>query len=88
MVDEIRIVEKAMGKVTYRLTPKQLKSREFSRSLFVVSDVYKGELFTKNNVRSIRPGFGMHTMYYESILGKKAKIDIVKGTPLSWDLIE
>ena len=88
MVEEIRIVEKALGKVTYELTEQQMRSREDGRSLFVVKDVKAGEAFTEENVRSIRPNFGLHTMYYEEILGKKAKTDIVKGTPLAWNLIE
>lgn len=88
MVDEIRIVEKALGKVTYELTEQQIRSREDGRSLFVVKDVKEGEIFTEDNVRSIRPNFGLHTMYYEDILGKKAKKDIAKGTPLAWDLID
>ncbi len=88
MVDEIRIVEKALGKVTYELTEQQVRSREDGRSLFVVKDVKEGEIFTEDNVRSIRPNFGLHTMYYEDILGKKAKKDISKGTPLAWNLIE
>lgn len=87
MVDEIRIVEKAVGKVTYELTEKQKRSREDSRSLFVVKDVKAGETFTEENVRSIRPAFGMHPMYYEEVLGQKAKTDIAKGTPLDWKLI-
>lgn len=88
MVDEIRIVEKALGKVTYELTEQQVRSREDGRSLFVVKDVKEGEIFTEDNVRSIRPNFGLHTMYYEEILGKKAKKDIAKGIPLAWDLID
>ena len=88
MVDEIRIVEKALGKVTYELTEQQVRSREDGRSLFVVKDVKEGEIFTEDNVRSIRPNFGLHTMYYEDILGKRAKKDITKGTPLAWSQIE
>lgn len=88
MVDEIRIAEKAVGKVTYELTEQQIRSREDGRSLFVVKDVKQGEILTEENVRSIRPNFGLHTMYYEDILGKKAKCDIAKGTPLAWDLME
>lgn len=84
MVEEIRIVEKALGKVTYALTDKQKKSREDGRSLFVVKDIKAGEQFTRENVRSVRPAFGMHTMYYEEILGKTARTDIYKGTPLAW----
>lgn len=88
MVDNIRMVEKALGKVTYDLTEKQKKSREHSRSLFVVEDIKAGEVFTKDNVKSIRPGFGLETKYINEVLGKKAKNDINKGTPMAWSLLE
>ena len=87
MAEEIRIVEKALGRVTYELTEKQKKSREDGRSLFVVEDIGKGEIFTEENVRSIRPAFGMHTMYYDEVNEKKARVDIAKGTPLDWKYI-
>lgn len=87
MVDGIREMEKALGKVTYQLTEKQRNSREHSRSLFVVKDIKSGEKFTEENVRSIRPGFGMETKYIDDIIGREAKVDIEKGTPMSWDLI-
>ena len=88
MVDNIRIVEKAVGKVTYDLSQKQINSREHSRSLFVVKDIKKGEVFTESNVKSIRPGFGLKTKYIKDILGKSAREDIKKGTPMKWNLIE
>lgn len=88
MVDGIRIMEKAVGKVSYELTPKQIKSREHSRSLFVVKDMVAGEVFTSENVRSIRPACGLHTKHYEEILGQCAKTDISKGTPLAWNLVK
>ncbi len=88
MVDRIRELERALGEVTYKLTEKQKKSREHSRSLFVVKDVKKGEVFTEENVRSIRPGFGLETRYISEILGKRAKHDIKKGTPMGWSLVE
>lgn len=87
MVDNIRITEKALGRVTYELTYKQEKSREHSRSLFVIKDMKKGDVITTDNVRSIRPGFGMHTKHYEEILGKSVNRDIEKGTPMSFDLL-
>lgn len=87
MCQDIRIVEKALGSSTYSLTPEQKKERSESRSLFVVKDMKKGELFTPENCRSIRPGIGLHTKYYEEILGKRATTDIQKGTPLSWELV-
>ena len=88
MCQQIRMAEKALGKVTYDLTYEQEREREHSRSLFVVKDVKAGEVFTEKNVRSIRPGFGMHTKYYEEVLGKLAQRDIEKGTPLSWDMVK
>ena len=87
MVDESRIVEKALGKVTYELSEKQKRSREDGRSLFVVKNMKEGEIFTEENVRSIRPAFGLHTMYLDEIMGKRARTDISKGTPLDWKLI-
>ncbi len=88
MVKAVREVEKALGKVTYELTEKMKRSREFARSLFVVKDMKKGEVFTEENVRSIRPGYGLHPKYLKDILGRRARKDIEKGTPLSWDLID
>lgn len=88
MCEQIRIVEKALGRVTYDLSDMQVAERDFSRSLFVVKDVKKGEKFTPENVRSIRPGFGLHTKHYEEILGKMATRDIKKGTPMAWNLVE
>ena len=88
MAQAIRDVEKALGKVSYDLTEKMKRGREFARSLFVVKDVKKGEVFTEENVRSIRPGYGLHPKHLKDILGRRARKDIEKGTPLSWDLIE
>lgn len=87
MVNNIRILDKALGSSDYRLTDVQKVERRDSRSLFVVKDMAQGEAFTPDNVRSIRPGLGLHTMYYEEILGKTASCPIRKGTPLSWNLI-
>jgi pseudaminic acid synthase len=87
MVKSVREVEKALGDVNYDLSEKIKKSREFSRSLFVVEDINEGDCFTDKNIRSIRPGFGLHPKYYNEILGKKAKMGIKKGTPLNWYFI-
>lgn len=87
MVDEIRIVEKALGKSAYALTEKQEREHGGSRSLFVVQDIRAGENITPVNVRSIRPHAGLHTMYYEEVLGRTASRDIEKGTPLTWDML-
>lgn len=87
MVSQIRRIEKALGTVTYDLNQKQEESRLMSRSLFAVKDIRQGETLTAENVRSIRPGTGLHTKYYEDILGKTAREDLKKGTPLDWTLI-
>ncbi|WP_456324628.1 pseudaminic acid synthase [Desulfonauticus submarinus] len=87
MVEAVRATEKALGKVSYELTEKQRESRVFRRSLFVVKDMKAGEEFTEENVRSIRPGYGLHTRYLPEVLGRKAKQDIKKGTPFGWEMI-
>lgn len=88
MVENIRKIEKALGKVTYDLTPKQGKTREHARSLFVAQDMKAGEIFTPENLRSVRPGCGLHTRYYEEILGKRITRDARMGTPMSWELVD
>ena len=87
MVDAVRVVEKALGKVSYELSEKEQASRVFRRSLFVVKDMKAGEAFTQENVRSIRPGNGLPVENLNRILGKKAVIDTERGTPLNWKLI-
>ncbi|MFN9720162.1 MAG: pseudaminic acid synthase, partial [Planctomycetota bacterium] len=84
MVSAVRIAEKAVGAVTYGVGPSEVKSRAFRRSLFVVQDVRKGETFTEDNVRSIRPGHGMHPRHLPDVLGRIARHDISRGTPLTW----
>ncbi len=88
MVDEIRQVEKALGHINFELSDKIKKSRTFARSLFAVTDIAAGEIFTENNIRSIRPSNGLSPKHLKDILGKKAFADIEKGTPLTWGLIE
>ena len=88
MVKQIRMVEKALGSRDYFLTEKQKREHEGSRSLFVVKDVKQGEILTPDNIRSIRPGIGLHTMHYEEILGKVAACDIERGMPLQWNMIK
>lgn len=84
MVDAVRDSEKALGNITYTLSKKSLKSRELSRSLFVVCDIKKGETITRDNVRSIRPGFGLAPKYLNKILGRRADCDLERGTPVLW----
>ena len=88
MVEGVRQVEKAIGKAGYDLSEKQIKEREHTRSLFVTNDIKKGDFFTPDNMRSIRPGYGLHTKYYEEILGKRATMDLEKGTPMEWIFVE
>ena len=92
MVHKIRNIEKSLGNVTYELTEKVKKNRQFSRSLYIVNDIVKGEEFTKDNIRSIRPGFGLHPKHYDYVLGKKSKINAEKGTRLEmmnfWEWVE
>ena len=76
MVKSARETEKSLAEVSYELTEKMKKSREVSRSLFVVKDIKAGEIFTEENIRSIRPGYGLPPKYLKDILGKRAKIDI------------
>ena len=83
MVARIREVESAKGTVTYRLTKNMKKSREHARSLFVVKNMLKGDIFTKINIRSIRPGYGLHPKHYEYVLGRRASRNLTIGTPLS-----
>lgn len=87
MVEAIRVAEKALGKVSYEVTEHEKASRVFRRSLFVVKDMKEGETFTEENVRSIRPGYGLPPRYLQEVLGRRAKTNIKKGTPLSWELI-
>jgi N-acetylneuraminate synthase len=87
MVDAVRVTERALGEVSYSLTKGEASSRVLRRSLFVVEDVRQGELFTEENVRSIRPGHGLSPKYIGQITGRHAVRNIRKGTPFSWDLI-
>ncbi|MCX8156079.1 MAG: pseudaminic acid synthase [Verrucomicrobiae bacterium] len=88
MVKAIRETERALGRINYELSPQESKSRQFRRSLFVVEAMRAGEVFTPQNVRSLRPANGLHPRHYEEILGRRAACDIPRGTPLSWELIQ
>lgn len=88
MVRGIRDVEKALGQVTYQVDLKVMESRAFSRSLFAVKDIKAGDAMSTENIRSIRPGMGLHTRYWAQVMGCKARKNIKRGTPLSWDLIK
>lgn len=88
MVKAIRNVEKALGEVVYPTDPTKIKGREFSRSLYVAEDIKKGEVITEKNVRSVRPGFGLHPKYLPEILGKTAARDLEMGERFSLDMIK
>ena len=88
LVESIRIAEKALGKVHYGLTEEEQKSKSFRRSLFVVEDIKKGGVFSEGNIRSIRPAGGLEPKYIDAVLGRRAKVNVKSGTPLTWDLIE
>jgi pseudaminic acid synthase len=87
MVKAVREAESAIGIIDYSLTEKQQKGRDFCRSLYIVEDVKEGDVLTKENIRSIRPGFGMHPKHYQKILGQKFNKSFEKGTPLKFDYL-
>jgi len=88
LVKAVRKAEKMVGKVDYEMTEKKIKSREFSRSLFVSEDVNPGDIIDSKNIKSVRPGHGLHTKYYNQILGKTFTQSVSKGTPLTLNMIE
>nr|WP_294937020.1 pseudaminic acid synthase [uncultured Flavobacterium sp.] len=88
MVKSVREAEKASGVVDYTLTEKQAKGRDFSRSLYIAEDVKAGEVFTEKNIRSVRPGFGLHPKYLKEILGKEANQDLEKGTAMRLEFLK
>jgi N-acetylneuraminate synthase len=87
MVEAVRVAERALGQVSYDASEKERSSRTFRRSLFVVEDVKAGERFAENNVRSIRPGYGLATKHIDEVLGRCASRDLKRGTPLAWDMV-
>lgn len=88
MVKAVREAEKAIGVVDYTLTEKQQRGRDFCRSLYVVNDIKEGEIITTENVRSIRPGFGLHPKYFKEILGKEVNSNLEKGDRFGLNIIE
>lgn len=83
MVQSIRNVEKALGTVAYKLDSSAIKGREFSRSLYIAEDMKAGDVITEQNVRSVRPGYGLHPKYLPEILGKRVNRDLEKGERFS-----
>lgn len=87
MVNAVRKAEQMMGKVDYEMTEKKKRSREFSRSLYIAEDVNKGDIITIENVRSVRPGYGMHPKYLKDILGKTFSANFLKGAQMNMDCV-
>jgi pseudaminic acid synthase len=88
LVEAVRSAEKSLGEVRYGVSPREARTRPYRRSLFVVSTVKEGDLFTEENVRSIRPANGLHPRHLPEILGQHASRDIHGGTPMTWDLVD
>jgi sialic acid synthase SpsE len=87
MVQAVRKTETALGGVRYETGEKESESKSFRRSLFAVKEIEQGDAFTDKNVRSIRPGCGLHPRYLPEIIGREAARNIDRGTPLGWPLI-
>ena len=87
LVSETRAAWEALGKVSYGFSEKEKASRVFRRSIYISKDIKAGDLFTKDNLRLVRPGYGLGPEYYDVVLGKRVSRDVSKGTPMAWDLI-
>ena len=88
MVISIRNVEKALGQITYPSDPTTIKGREFCRSLYVAQPMKKGDIITEQNVRSVRPGYGLHPKYLNELIGKKVNQDVNIGDRMTWNIVE
>lgn len=88
MVKDVRQAEKAKGTINYGPSSQEISNLNFRKSIFVVKDIKKGEVFTEDNIRVIRPAYGMKPKHYDDIIGKIACIDIERGTPLKFEMIE
>jgi pseudaminic acid synthase len=88
MVKDVRDAEKIIGKIKYELTDKMKIGREFSRSLYIAEDIKEGNILTERNVRSVRPGYGLHPKYLKDIIGKRVNRDLKKGMRLDLDYIK
>ena len=88
MITDIRNVEKSLGRVTYDLTEAQIRGRKNARSLYVVKDMKKGDIFTNDNIKSIRPGRGLPTWHLDEIMGKRAATNLKVGTAMKWEYVD
>jgi len=87
LVRECNTAYQALGEIRYNTQEQEKKSLQFRRSLYIVEDMKKGDILTKKNLRSIRPGLGLAPKYYEALLGKKVNKDITRGTAVEWEMI-
>ena len=85
MVKAVRDTEALLGEAKFELNEKEIKNRKFARSLYVSADIKKGEIFSENNVKSVRPGYGLHPKFYRELIGKTAKRDIDFATRIEKD---
>lgn len=88
MVEYVRDAEKCIGKVSFEPTGSMISGRRVARSLYVAEDMKAGDVITEKNVRSVRPGYGLHPKYLPELIGKRVNRDVEKGTRFSWDLVE
>lgn len=88
LVEDIRNVENAMGEITYEVGEKEVENLVFRRSIYVVKDIKKGEIISSDNIRVIRPGYGLHPKYYEDLMGKKSKKELKRGTPFKKEYVD
>lgn len=88
MVENIRKVEAALGAVNYPTEPEKIKGRDYCRSLYVAKDLKAGDIITEENVRSVRPGFGLHPKYLSELLGRKVNRDLEMGDRMCWEVVE
>lgn len=88
MVKDVRMAEAAIGSVSYELTDKMKSGREFSRSLYVAEDMKSGDMITEQNVRSVRPGFGLHPKYLKEVLGKRVNRNLEKGMRFTFEFVD
>lgn len=87
LVVETERAFQSLGKINYGIIAAEEKGKQFKRSIYISRDMIEGEEFTEENLRIIRPGFGLEPKYFERILGKKIRKSVVQGTPLTWDLL-
>jgi N-acetylneuraminate synthase len=87
LVDNVHVAHSARGNVRFAAFDSELPQIQLRRSLYVVADIGEGELFTSQNLRSIRPGYGLPPAKYDDVVGRRAKENVARGTPLSWDFV-